>query len=58
MHINNYMIEKEQDWSTHKEQSSDPLLHYLYGYPAKYSILDTQFPKWSQIAHVTLHLSI
>lgn len=29
MLINNHMIEKEQDWSTHKEQSSDPLLHYL-----------------------------
>ena len=51
MHITNHTIEKEQDWSTHKEQSSDPLLHYLQGYPAKYSILDTQFPKWSQTAH-------
>lgn len=41
MDINNHIIEKEQDQSTHKEQSSDPLLHYLEGYPAKYSILDT-----------------
>lgn len=50
MHINNHIIENEQDWSTHKEQSSDPL-HYLEGYPTKYTILDTQFPKWSQTAH-------
>lgn len=35
MDINNHIIEKEQDQSTHKEQSSDPLLHYLEGYPAK-----------------------
>lgn len=41
IYINNHITEQEQDWSTHQEQTSDPLLQYL-GYPAKYSILDTK----------------
>lgn len=47
MHINSRIPGEERDWSKRTEQSSEPLLHSLEGYSAKYSILGTYFHKQS-----------